>query len=37
MLDMLAAKYGMSPAQAAAAEGRVQGLAQAYWCRIRAG
>jgi predicted DsbA family dithiol-disulfide isomerase len=29
VLDMLAAKYGMSPAQAAAAEGRVQGLAQA--------
>lgn len=29
VLDLLAAKYGMSPAQAAAAEGRVQGLAQA--------
>jgi predicted DsbA family dithiol-disulfide isomerase len=29
VLDMLTAKYGMSPAQAAAAEGRVQGLAQA--------
>jgi predicted DsbA family dithiol-disulfide isomerase len=29
VLDMLAAKYGMSAAQAAAAEGRVQGLAQA--------
>ena len=29
VLDMLAAKYGMSPAQAATAEGRVQGLAQA--------
>jgi 2-hydroxychromene-2-carboxylate isomerase len=29
VLDMLAAKYGMSPAQAAEAEGRVQGLAQA--------
>ena len=29
VLDMLAAKYGMSPAQAAAAEGRGRGLAQA--------
>jgi len=29
VLDMLAAKYGMTTAQAAAAEGRVQGLAQA--------
>jgi len=29
VLDMLAAKYGMSAAQAAGAEGRVQGLAQA--------
>lgn len=29
VLDMLAAKYGMSPAQAAQAEGRVQALAQA--------
>ena len=29
VLGMLVAKYGMSPAQAAAAEGRVQGLAQA--------
>lgn len=29
VLDLLATKYGMSAAQAAAAEGRVQGLAQA--------
>jgi len=29
VLDMLAAKYGMTTAQAAAAEGRVQGLVQA--------